>query len=115
MTNYTRGRAFEYEIVKYFKNLGYLAYRSAGSHSPVDVTAISSDKVYLIQAKVTKRKINPANLSLYDSDLLKLQKLAVHPIVTKQLWVKELRKTVHKFEIIKKGDGNVWIKRFISI
>jgi Holliday junction resolvase len=102
MTNYTRGRAFEYEIVKYFKNLGYLAYRSAGSHSPVDVTAISEAKVYLIQAKVTKRKLNPTNISLYDSALLKLQKLPANPIVVKQLWVKELRKNVHKFEITEK-------------
>lgn len=35
--NYNRGRALEYEVVKIFKDAGYIAQRTAGSHSVFDV------------------------------------------------------------------------------
>jgi len=62
--NYNRGRALEYRVMKHFRAEGYEAFRSAGSHSKVDVIAMrkslvgdecyTSTKVVLIQCKTGK-------------------------------------------------------------
>ena len=51
--NYVKGRRKEYRIVHALRDRGFIAFRSAGSHSPVDVVAISTkeSKIRLIQAK----------------------------------------------------------------
>ena len=50
---YRKGRAKEYKIVNSYKDRGFIAFRSAGSHSPIDVVGIDTRKrrIYLIQAK----------------------------------------------------------------
>lgn len=67
MTNshYRKGRRKEYKIVQQEKNLGRLAFRSAGSHSPIDVVSIDRKNriIRLIQSKTyeitdkTKKKM----------------------------------------------------------
>lgn len=51
--NYIKGRRKEYKIVNSEKAKGRLAFRSAGSHSPVDVVSIDVKKkiIKLIQSK----------------------------------------------------------------
>ena len=51
--NYIKGRRKEYKIVHDYRNREYVAFRSAGSHSPFDVVAINENKrdIRLIQAK----------------------------------------------------------------
>jgi Holliday junction resolvase len=51
--NYINGRRKEYKVVHAFKDKGFTALRSAGSHSPIDVVAINPDtkKIVLIQCK----------------------------------------------------------------
>lgn len=51
--NYLKGRRKEYKWVNDLKDEGFIAQRSAGSHSPVDVFAIHPDKkiIRLIQCK----------------------------------------------------------------
>ena len=52
--NYVKGRRKEYKIRKELLNNGYdIVQRSAGSHSPIDVFAISKNlnEILLIQAK----------------------------------------------------------------
>jgi len=52
--NYVKGRRKEYALVHDYKAQGCdIAFRSAGSHSPIDVVAIDKTKkiIYLIQAK----------------------------------------------------------------
>ena len=52
--NYVRGAAFERELVNKYKALDAVAFRSAGSHSQVDVTVIpKTGPVIFIQAKTT--------------------------------------------------------------
>ena len=60
---YNRGRALEYRVMKHFRSLDYEVFRSAGSHSLVDVIAIPDktfhkieppDPVLLIQCKTGK-------------------------------------------------------------
>ena len=50
---YTKGRRKEYAIVHNEKVLGRIAFRSAGSHSPVDVVFIDTQEhiIRLIQSK----------------------------------------------------------------
>lgn len=62
--NYIRGRNKEYKIVHEYKDNGFnIAQRSAGSHSPIDVFAISKDKkeIVLIQAKPNSMSKNKRN------------------------------------------------------
>jgi len=51
--NYVKGRRKEYAIVKKERERGRIAFRSAGSHSPVDVVSIdtANKKIRLIQSK----------------------------------------------------------------
>ena len=52
--NYVKGRRKEYRICKELKKKGFdIVQRSAGSHSPIDVFAISKDKriIKFIQSK----------------------------------------------------------------
>lgn len=54
-TQYSRGRAFEYKVVKYLKDSGNydLVVRSAGSHSAADIIAVDPwrDRVLLVSCK----------------------------------------------------------------
>jgi len=51
--NYQKGRRKEYKYVKLMKDKGFIAQRSAGSHSPFDVIAINPEthQIKLIQCK----------------------------------------------------------------
>ena len=52
-TNYKKGYAFERQLVETFKKAGWIAFRSAGSHSPIDVVGINPKtmEVKLVQCK----------------------------------------------------------------
>ena len=61
MTNYTKGRDLEYEVLKIFRKAGFMAARTAGSHSPYDVIIWKETKenkkicfVAFVQCKVKK-------------------------------------------------------------
>jgi len=63
MTNYTKGVKLEREVVNIFKDNGWNAVRTAGSHSPYDVILIKETKenkkicfVAFVQCKVKKLK-----------------------------------------------------------
>ncbi len=51
--NYEKGRRKEYKIVNREKGYGNIAFRSAGSHSPIDVVSIDvlTKTIRLIQCK----------------------------------------------------------------
>ena len=53
MTQYARGRAFEYRVKKFYESKGFFVVRSAGSHSPVDLIAFHYAGVWFIQCKLT--------------------------------------------------------------
>lgn len=53
MTNYTRGRSFEYKVRNYFKDLGWVVVRSAGSKTKADLVAMKSGITLLVQCKRT--------------------------------------------------------------
>lgn len=51
--NYIKGRRKEYKYVNIMKNKGFIAQRTAGSHSPFDIIAINPEtkQIRLIQCK----------------------------------------------------------------
>jgi len=62
VTNYAKGRAYEYELCEMFREAGYDVSRTAGSHGTFDLVCTKltprSKKVAfvaLVQAKVKKR------------------------------------------------------------
>jgi Holliday junction resolvase len=53
-TNYEKGRKKEYKIMKKLKEQGYdIVFRTAGSHSPIDVVGINKEKrrIICVQSK----------------------------------------------------------------
>jgi len=64
VTNYERGRNFEYRVKRFFEKLGYFVVRSAGSHSPCDLVCIKPDLssfcscVRLVQCKYGESKMS---------------------------------------------------------
>lgn len=68
---YIKGRKKEYSIVKREKEKGRLAFRTAGSHSPIDVISIDTNTkiIRLIQSKTNitnkeKDKLSNNNIKL---------------------------------------------------
>ena len=59
--NYQRGVRLEREVMNIFKAKGYIAQRTAGSHSPFDVVLVKENKdkkicfVAFVQCKVKKK------------------------------------------------------------
>ncbi|MGH2638402.1 MAG: hypothetical protein ACRDF4_03870 [Rhabdochlamydiaceae bacterium] len=57
MTNYTRGRSYEYRVIAKLRKQGFtIVQRSAGSHSVVDIWAVDTAKkiIKLVQCKSGK-------------------------------------------------------------
>ena len=52
--NYEKGRRKEYSVVHRLRDRGYIAFRSAGSHAPVDVVGIhqKNKRILLVQCKL---------------------------------------------------------------
>jgi Holliday junction resolvase len=59
--NYVKGANFERKIKKFYEGLGYLVFRTAGSHSPADLIAfpplgnMKEWQPMLIQCKATDK------------------------------------------------------------
>lgn len=65
MTNYTRGRAFEYAVMRNLAGNGFVCSRSAGSHGPYDIhgIALAGDGTTIyVQCKIDGR-ISPHDRS----------------------------------------------------
>lgn len=66
--NYVKGANFERKVKKFYEGLGYLVFRTAGSHSPADLIAfpplrnIKEWQPILIQCKNTKKVYLPDDM-----------------------------------------------------
>jgi len=59
ITNYIRGRNFEYRVKKLLEKKGYIVFRTAGSHGLFDLIAVRHIKGYfLIKLWQLKRNMN---------------------------------------------------------
>ncbi|MGC9133289.1 MAG: restriction endonuclease [Nanopusillaceae archaeon] len=76
MSNYRIGYYYERKVKKYLEDKGnYIAWRTPGSKSPIDIIAINKDtgEVILIQVKKTKYKTQD---DIYRSEVKELEKFA---------------------------------------
>ena len=64
MTNYSRGRAFEYRVRDDMQARGYVTVRSPGSHTPVDVYCVKPGEVVFVQCK-TSGRMDPAEWNAF--------------------------------------------------
>lgn len=62
MSAYRRGRALEYRVMELLKAEGWFCFRSAASHSPVDVVAGKGGEVLLVQVKSAKSRMSQDEL-----------------------------------------------------
>lgn len=64
--NYQKGRRKEYSVKWKLEELGMIAFRSAGSHSPIDVIGIDPERklIKLIQCKPESMSKNARNAIL---------------------------------------------------
>ena len=71
-TNYAKGRKKEYKILKEARELGHVALRSAGSHSPIDVVDIDLDArvIKFVQCKPDSMQAKAREKLLMDNHLL---------------------------------------------
>jgi Holliday junction resolvase len=62
VTQYARGRAYEYRCMELLKREGWTVGRSAASHSPVDIFAAKEGRIILIQVKSGKARVKTEEL-----------------------------------------------------
>lgn len=52
MSNYSRGRNFEYRVEHHYQNKGWVVVRSAGSKGAADLIAARQGEIHIIQCKI---------------------------------------------------------------
>ncbi len=50
--SYKKGRNFEYAVKSFIEEMGYIVFRSAGSHGLWDLIAVRGEEVLLVQCKL---------------------------------------------------------------
>lgn len=80
--NYVRGSTKEREVVNQARSQGFLSFRSAGSHSKIDVVIAEPNKTYFLQLKRVKTKYYN-----FDKELQELKDLKLDKHIIKQLWI----------------------------
>jgi Holliday junction resolvase len=78
---YRKGYLRELEVMRILRNSGkfQVVFRSAASHSPFDIVAISNSKVLLLQVKTGKFN--------FKKEVNKLKAIQTPKSVEKQLWI----------------------------
>jgi len=66
---YLRGYAKERELVLNYRKKGWESFRSAGSHSPIDVFACNEKEIHLCQCK----RVKTLPIPKYEKDLNQLK------------------------------------------
>lgn len=82
MNHYIKGMLIEYKVRKELEKEGYTCTRSSSSKGPWDITAVSKDKVLLIQVKSIRDKKRS-----YTDEIRALRELKVPKSVSKELWI----------------------------
>jgi Holliday junction resolvase len=88
VTNYERGRMFEYELAAKFENLGWFVFRSAGSHTPVDLLVCLPNQLWFIQCKTTTKTVSLKKM-LSDDNVKMLEQMRSEPWKRKFIFVRE--------------------------
>lgn len=59
---YRKGRNFEYRVEAYFRRIGYVVIRSAGSHGPVDLVCAKGGQIECVQCKADNGYMTSAQI-----------------------------------------------------
>ena len=103
--NYVSGRRFEYTIKKALEKLGWIAIRSAGSHSPFDIIAIKEDKILLLQLKKYKGGHMPQ--AQYYKEMKKLFGLNISSVLQPTMAIVQDQEGLRKALRTSRGDDDV--------
>ena len=103
--NYVSGRRFEYTIKKALEKLGWIAIRSAGSHSPFDIIAIKGDRILLLQLKKYKGGHMPQ--AEYYKEMKKLFGLNISSVLQPTMAIVQDQEGLRKALRTSRGDDDV--------
>ena len=103
--NYVSGRRFEYTIKKALEKLGWIAIRSAGSHSPFDIIAIKEGRILLLQLKKYKGGHMPQ--AQYYKEMKKLFGLNISSVLQPTMAIIQDREGLRKALRTSRRDDNV--------
>ena len=103
--NYVSGRRFEYTIKKALEKLGWIAIRSAGSHSPFDIIAIKGDRILLLQLKKYKGGHMPQ--AEYYKEMKKLFGLNISSVLQPTVAIVQDQEGLRKALRTSRGDDDV--------
>ena len=103
--NYVSGRRFEYTIKKALEKLGWIAIRSAGSHSPFDIIAIKGDRILLLQLKKYKGGHMPQ--AEYYKEMKKLFGLNISNVLQPTMAIIQDQEGMRKALRTSRGDDDV--------
>ncbi len=92
--NYVNGANFERKVKKELEQLGYLCFRTAGSHGVADIIALEHGATTLVQCKISNKisKDERAKLKALTERYNCIGKIAYRE--------KEGRKFVTKYEVV---------------
>ena len=103
--NYVSGRRFEYTIKKALEKLGWIAIRSAGSHSPFDIIAIKEGRILLLQLKKYKGGHMPQ--AEYYKEMKKLFGLNISNVLQPTMAIIQDQEGMRKALRTSRGDDDV--------
>ena len=103
--NYVSGRRFEYTIKKALEKLGWIAIRSAGSHSPFDIIAIKGGRILLLQLKKYKGGHMPQ--AEYYKEMKKLFGLNISSVLQPTVAIVQDQEGMRKALRTSRGDDDV--------
>ena len=103
--NYVSGRRFEYTIKKALEKLGWIAIRSAGSHSPFDIIAIKEGRILLLQLKKYKGGHMPQ--AQYYKEMKKLFGLNISSVLQPTMAIIQDQEGLRKALRTSRGDDDV--------
>ena len=103
--NYVSGRRFEYTIKKALEKLGWIAIRSAGSHSPFDIIAIKEGRILLLQLKKYKGGHMPQ--AEYYKEMKKLFGLNISSVLQPTMAIVQDQEGLRKALRTSRGDDDV--------
>jgi len=99
-----KGSRFEWALRAYFEQNGYLAIRSAGSHTIVDLLVITPQILLLIQAKTTSYKGDVINL--FKDEIEELRVVKGPNNCKKEFWVKKNNGKIYRRILERKKEND---------
>lgn len=112
-TNYQRGYEIERKIMEELTGRGFLVFRSAGSHSKIDILGIRKDRIVAVQSKRTKE----FSWSVYRKEVEAIQEIIRSyelDNIDFELWVWVDRKGFRKWKIFKDNVKEYFLSRIFA-